>query len=104
MFAGATTQIKTLSKNLRVTIIGATSKDIRHMNIGPRPWVHRYLKDIATIIRSMDIKHMNAYLMPSGHQTSKQRDNTMENPTIGIIVQGIVVTIVKSMDMLLKIA
>ena len=45
---------------------------------------------------------MNAYLMPSGHQTRRPRENTMENPTIGIIIQGIVVTIVKSMDMLLK--
>ena len=47
---------------------------------------------------------MNVDLMPSGHQTSRQRYNTMENPTIGIKIQGIVVTIVKSMDMLPRIS
>ena len=47
---------------------------------------------------------MNAALMPSGHQTSRQRDNTMENPTIGIKIQVIFFIIVKSMDMLLRIA
>jgi hypothetical protein len=52
----------------------------------------------------MDIKHMNADLMPSGHQTSRQSYNTMENPTIGITIQGTNVTIVNIMDMLLRIA
>ena len=46
---------------------------------------------------------MNEDLMQNGHQTSRQRDNKMENPTIGIIIQGIVVTIVKSMYMFLRI-
>ena len=45
---------------------------------------------------------MNAELMPSGHQTSRQRDNKVENPTTGIKIQGIVVTTIKSMDMFLR--
>lgn len=52
----------------------------------------------------MDTKHMNVDLMQSGHQTSRQRYNKMENPMIGITRQGIVVTIVKNMDMFLRIA
>ena len=36
MFAGETMQIQTLSSNSRVNIIGATSKDIGHMNVEPR--------------------------------------------------------------------
>ena len=62
------------------------------------------MKDISTIVRGMDMKHMTADLMPSGHQTSRQRYNTMENPTIGITIQVTVVTIVKSVDMFLIIA
>ena len=47
---------------------------------------------------------MDEDIMPIRHQTSRQRSNKMENPTIGITTQGTVVTIVKSMDMLLEIA
>lgn len=52
----------------------------------------------------MDINHMNADLRPCGHQTRRQRYNKMENSMIGIATQGIVVTIVKNMDMFLRIA
>ena len=104
MFAGEIMKIKTLRRNSWVTTISATSKDIKHMNTWPRLQAYTDLKAIATIVRSMDINHMNADLMPSGHQTRSQRDNTMENPTIGITIQGIVVTIVKNMDIFLKIA
>ena len=66
-------KIRTLSINSWVSVISATRKDIRHMNARPRLEAHKDLKDIATIVRSMDIKHMNVDLMPSGHQTRKPR-------------------------------
>ena len=77
-------EIRTLRKKSRATMINATSKDIRHMNATQRPWELRDLKDIATIVRSMDIKHMNVDLMPIGHQTSRHKYNKMENFTIRI--------------------
>ena len=73
------------------------------MNARPRLQEHRDLKDSATIVKSMDIKHMNVDQIQIGHQTSRQRYKPIENPTIGITTQGIVITIVKSMDMLLRI-
>lgn len=51
----------------------------------------------------MDTKNMNANLMLSGHQKRRQRYKKMENPMIGIITQGTVVTIIKNMDMFLRI-
>ena len=74
------------------------------MNIGPRIQEHKYLKDISKIVISMDIKHMTVDLMPRGHQTNRNRYNTMENLTIGITIQDILITIIKSMDMLLIIS
>ena len=47
-------QIRTLSRNSRVTIISATRKDIRHMSARPRLQAHKDLKDNVTIVRSMD--------------------------------------------------
>ena len=47
---------------------------------------------------------MNADLMPSGHLTSRQRYKKVENPTIGSTIQGTLVTIVKNMDIFLRIA
>ena len=67
MFARASIQIRALNKNSWVTIISAISKDIRHMNIGPRPLPLKDLKDTSTIVRIMDIDYMNANLMASGH-------------------------------------
>lgn len=52
----------------------------------------------------MDIKYMNENLMPSGHQTRKQRYNKVENPMIGIITQGTIVTIIKNMDIFPRIS
>ena len=47
---------------------------------------------------------MNADLMPSKHQTSRQRYKKIKYPTIEIVIQGKFVTIVKSMDMFLRTA
>ena len=73
------------------------------MNVGPRPWELKDLKDTTTIVRIMDTKYMNADLRPSGHQSNKQRYTKMETPMIGITTKGIVITIVKNMDMFLRI-
>ena len=66
-------QIRTLRRNSRVTIISATRKDIRNMNTRPRFQVHKDLKVIATIVRSMEIEHMSVDPSLNGHPTSKQR-------------------------------
>ena len=65
---------------------------------------HKDLKDIYTIFKIINIKHLNENLMPSRHLESRHRDNIMENLTNGITIQGIVATIVKSIDILLKIS
>lgn len=46
MFAGEKLEIKTLSRNSRVTITNARSKDIRQMNVGQKLPTHKYLKAI----------------------------------------------------------
>ena len=63
--------------------------------------MHQNLKDTATIVRNMDIEPLNAYPSPHGHQT---RQEAMETLTIGITIQDIAVTIVKNMDISLRIA
>ena len=52
----------------------------------------------------MDTKYVNKNIIPSGHQTTRQRYKKMENPMIGITIQVIVVTIAKNMGMFLRIA
>ena len=46
---------------------------------------------------------MNTYLSPSGYQTSRQMYKKMKNPTVRITTHGTIVTIVKNMDMFLRI-
>lgn len=43
------------------------------MNVEPRPWENKDLKDTAITIKSMDIEHMNENLSPNGHQISRKR-------------------------------
>ena len=73
MCVGESLQIKMSSLRTWFTSIGATSKDIRHMNAEPRPWIHKDLKDTAKTVRTMDIKLLNGDPNPCGHQTGKQR-------------------------------
>ena len=51
----------------------------------------------------MHIEPLNADPSSHGHQTSQQREEAMEIPTIGITIEDIVVIIVKSMDTSLRI-
>lgn len=104
MYTWAKMPTKTPRRNIEDSATTITNKDIRKMNAGPIPWALKDLNDIVTIIRSMDTKHMNEKPSPNGHQTSKLRSNIMEILTIGITIKGIVVTIVKNIDMFLKIA
>ena len=62
------------------------------------------MKDTIKIVRSMDIKNMNVDPRPSGHQRNRQRYIKIKTPMIRIATQGIVVTIVKNLDMFLRIA
>ena len=57
-----------------------------------------------TIARSMDIESLSANQSLCGHQISMQEETTMHTITIGTITQGKVVTIVKGMDIYLRIA
>ena len=66
-------QIIVLSRNSRVTIISAIRKDIKHMNVGPRPPMVGDLKVNVRTIKSMDTMHMNVDLSLNGHQKSIQR-------------------------------
>ena len=43
------------------------------MNAEPGPCIHKDLKDIAIIVRSMDIELLNADPNPCGHQTRKKK-------------------------------
>ena len=58
----------------------------------------------ATIVRSMDIEPLSIDQSLCGHQINIQEETTMHTITIGTTTQGKVVTIVKSMDIYLKIA
>ena len=71
------------------------------MNAGQGPCMHQDLKGVATIVRSLDTKPLNVDPSAHGHQT---REEAMRIPTIGTIIQDIVVTIVKNMDTFLRIA
>ena len=57
-----------------------------------------------TIARSMDIEPLSADQSLCGHQINMQEEKTMHTITIGTTTQGKFVTIVKNMDIYLKIA
>ena len=56
-----------------------------------------------TIARSMDIEPLNANQSLCEHQTSMQGETTMHTIIVGTTTQGKVVTIVKNMDIYLRI-
>ena len=58
----------------------------------------------ATIARSMVIDLLSVDQSLCGHQTNQKRLKTMDTTTIGTIILGRVVTIVRSMGTLLRIA
>ena len=60
--------------------------------------------DIATIARSMDIEPLSVEQSLCGHQISMQEGTTMHIITIGITIQGKVVTTIKSMVIYPRIA
>ena len=103
MFVGAKLSTITPTRITKDSTTTTTNKDIKKINVRPRPWALRYLNFTSKIVRSIDKNHMNVDLRPSEHQTSRQRYNKMENPMIGIATQGKIVTIIKNMDMFLRI-
>ena len=74
------------------------------MNAEPRLSGHQDLKVTATIARSMDIEPLNADQSLCGHQINQQRHQAMQITVIRITTPGIVVTTVRNMDTLLRIA
>ena len=66
-------KVRTLRRNSWVIVTSATIKDIRNMNARPRHQAHKYLKVTTTTIGSIDIEHMSANQILTGHQTSKPR-------------------------------
>ena len=70
---GVRLKIRMLSIRAWFTTISAKNKVIKHMNAELRPCTHKYLKDIVTTIRSMDIELLSVDPNPSGHKTSKKR-------------------------------
>ena len=56
----------------------------------------------AIIARSMDMEPLSVDQSLYGHQISMQKETTMYTITIRTIIQGKVVTIVKSMDIYLR--
>ena len=47
----------------------ARSKDIKHMNVGPKSQRQQNLKDTTTTVKSMDIENLNVDPSLHGHQT-----------------------------------
>ena len=72
MSVGVRMLIKMQSQNPWLIVKNAINKDIKHMNVGPKPQRYLNLKDIATILKSMDIENLNVDLSLHGHQTSKK--------------------------------
>ena len=66
--------------------------------------IHKDLKDIATIVRSMDIELLSADPSLCGHQTSQQNKEVMDTSIIGTKILDRAITNDKSMDTFLRIA
>ena len=49
-------QTRISSLRIWLIVISETRKVLKHMNVEPRPYIHKDLKDIAIILRSIDIE------------------------------------------------
>ena len=98
--------MKVLTKVSKVNVTSARNKDIRHMNVDPRSFLHTSLIGIATIVRSLGIEKMNVDPSQTRHLnnlTSQEMHLSKVTLMIGITIIGIVVTIIRNMDMFLRI-
>ena len=66
MFVGVRMQIRIQRHYPWLTVKSAKSKDIRHMNVGPKSQRHLNLKDTTIAI---NVEHLNADPSLQGHQT-----------------------------------
>ena len=73
------------------------------MNVESRPCIHKDLKDIVIIVRSMDIELLSADPKSCDNQIGKQRWGTMATFITRIIIQDTIFIIVKNIDMFLRI-
>ena len=102
MFAGVERSISRTHPKVKGIVTSATCKVTWHKTAGLKSEGHKDLMGIATIARNMDIEPLSADQSLCGHQISMQEETTMHTITIGIIIQGKVVTIVKSIDIYLR--
>lgn len=65
--------------------------------------IHKDSMAISLTVKSLVTKHMNADPRKNGHQTSQEKHLSKVRIITRIIIQGIVVVIIKSMDTLLRI-
>ena len=97
MCVGASLQISMLDLKIWLIVISTKNKVIGNMNVEKWPWMHQDFKNIAKIVRNMDIESLNIDPSPCGHQTSQKRKEAMENYIIGITTQEKIVISVKNM-------
>ena len=84
MCVGVRMQINMSNLRTWLTIISATSKVIKHMNVELKLWMHQDLKVTTIIVRNMDIEPLNVDPNPRGHQISQQKKEAMDTFIIGI--------------------
>ena len=104
MYVEARIPISMASPKIQVTATYAKNRVIIHMTAEPEHSRQQDLKDIVTIARNMVIEPLSADQSLCGHQINQQRHQAIEIIIIGITTPGLAVTIVRNMDMLLKIA
>lgn len=102
MFVGVERPISITHQKVKGIVTNATRKNIWHKITWLKSQGHKDLMVTTTIARSMGIEPLNVDQSLCGHQISMQRETTMHTITIGTIIQGKVVTIVKSMEIYLR--
>ena len=104
MHVGVERPINRTHLKAKAIVTSATCKDTQHKIAGTKSRGHQDLMVTTTIAKSMDIEILSADQSLCGHLINQQGETTMHTITIGTTIQGKVVTIVKSMDIYLKIA
>ena len=104
MYVEARIPISMTSLKIQVTITYARNRVIIHMTVEPKHPRQQDLKDTVIIAKNMVIEPLSADQSLCRHQINHQSHQTKEIIIIGITTPGLVVTTVRNMDMLLKIA
>ena len=102
MCVGARMPISMTNLKIWVTVKSAIRKDVKHMNVGLKPLGHQDLKVTATIVRSIDIEHLNVDPSLYGHLKNQQRQTVKDITTLGTTTLGKAITTIKNMDTFLR--